>query len=264
MKKGIVYSGAIITIAVVLLSACGGPVQVQDQVEAVAISESAKQILDATISITLHMTNPENPAEYLSARGLSTVLATEDGNVLVTHDHWGGVLDNLEFARIWTRDNELLQELSAEGFRELIQYRDGGTLILSAPEGLIPDQLPTLNNPAALPAIVPAAVESESLPVGTSVTVVVRRPDSPHRVEIVEAVVEAVENEDGPASLTLRNLNGKQIEPGDSGGGIWLNGKLVGNLWYRVKNRVQSVDENGSVSESLRLTDLAIAASYPL
>lgn len=263
MKKGIVYSGAIITIAVALLSACGGPVQ--DQAEVVATSESVKTILDGTISITLHAPNPDNPAEIFSARGLSTVVVIDGENVLVTHDHWGGVLDNLAYARIWTRDNELLLELSAEGFRDLIQYRDGGTLILSTPEGLIPDQLPTLNNPAALPAIVPAALEeSKVLEIGDSVRVVVRQPESPHRVEIVDAVVETVETEYGLPSLTLRRLNGKEIEPGDSGGGIWLNGKLVGNLWYRVKNRVQSTDENGSVTESLRLTDLAIAATYPL
>jgi hypothetical protein len=29
-------------------------------------------------------------------------------------------------------------------------------------------------------------------------------------------------------------LNGQAIEPGDSGGGVWLDGRFVGNLWTTV------------------------------
>jgi hypothetical protein len=77
-------------------------------------------------------------------------------------------------------------------------------------------------------------------------------------------VVESTETEYGLPSLMLRRVNGKAIEPGDSGGGIWLDGRLVGNMWYRVNARVQSADEDGSTVESLRTTNLAIAATHPL
>ena len=265
--KQVIYTGVVIIVAVVSLAACGAPAQPRQEVEreSAAVYQSVKYILDATISITLHAPNPDNPAEVFSARGLSTVVYYKGRNVLITHDHWGDVLDQLAYARFWNRDNELLLELKGAEYQELIRYRDGGTLILSAPEGLIADQLPTLNNPAALPAIVPAALADEAdVQVGDKVLAVVRDPGAPHRVEILEAVVESVEDQQGLPSLTLRRENGKPIEPGDSGGGVWCGGRLVGNMWYRVKHRVVSAGEDGESTESLRLTDLAVAATHPL
>ncbi len=265
--KQVIYTGAVIIVAIVSLAACGAPVQTSGSVaqDSAPIYESVKYILDATISITLHAPNPDNPAEVFSARGLSTVVYCAGENVLVTHDHWGDVLDNLVYARFWSRDNELLLELDGAEYKELIRHRDGGTTVLSVPEGLIDGDLPTLNNPAALPAIVPAALADQAdLQVGDKVLAVVRHPEAPHRVEILEAVVESLEDQQGLPSLMLRRENGKPIEPGDSGGGVWYDGRLVGNMWYRVKHRVVSADEDGTASESLRLTDLAVAASYPL
>jgi hypothetical protein len=265
--KRVIYTGAVIVVAIVSLSACGAPVQTSGEIgqDSAPAYESVKYILDATISITLHAPNPDNPAEVFSARGLSTVAYYQGEDVLITHDHWGEVLDQLAYARFWSRDNALLLELDGAAYKELIRYRDGGTTVLSVPEGLIADQLPTLNNPAAMPAIVPAALADEAdVQVGDKVLAVVRDPKAPHRVEILEAVVESVEDQQGLPSLTLRRENGKPIEPGDSGGGVWYNGRLVGNMWYRVKHRVVSANEDGTTSESLRLTDLSVAASHPL
>jgi hypothetical protein len=205
----------------------------------------------------MHAPNPENASEISSARGLGTLVSHRGENVIITHDHWGEVLDILAYARLWSGDGELLLEMDGESLKELIRYRDGGTMILSVPQELIPDQRPTGNRPAELGS-------SQGVQVGDRVLVVVRRPETPHQVEVLEALVESVEAQLGLPSLTLRRLNGKLIEPGDSGGGVWVDGRLVGNLWYRMKHRVLSEDENGATVESLRLTDLAVAATHPL
>jgi hypothetical protein len=265
--KQIIYTGAVIIVAIVSLSACGGPVQTTGESarEIAPVYESVQTVLDATISTTLHATNPDNPAEVYSARGLSTIVYYHGENLLITNDHWGEVLDRLAYARFWSRDNALLLELNGAAFKALIRYRDGGTMILRAPEELIADQLPTLNNPAALLATIPAALVGQAeVHVGDKVLAVVRDPDTPHGLEIVEAAVVSVGDQYGPRSLILHRENGKPIEPGDSGGGVWYNGQLVGNIWYRVKSRVVSADEDGAVHESLRMTDLAVAASQPL
>jgi hypothetical protein len=35
----------------------------------------------------------------------------------------------------------------------------------------------------------------------------------------------------------LQSADGQAIEPGDSGGGIWADGTLVGNMWMTVQEQ---------------------------
>ena len=61
--------------------------------------------------------------------------------------------------------------------------------------------------------------------------------------------------------LSLRSLNGQSIEPGDSGGGIWVNGHLAGNMSMTVREvcqywwQLEPSDDNK--------TDLSLAAVLP-
>lgn len=48
------------------------------------------------------------------------------------------------------------------------------------------------------------------------------------------AEVLAIESHNNIPLLSLRSLHGQTIEPGDSGGGVWLDGRFVGNLWMTV------------------------------
>jgi hypothetical protein len=106
-------------------------------------------------------------------------------------------------------------------------------------------------------------VDQADVQVGDQVLAAVRDPGTPHGVEILEAVVGSVEGQYGLPSPTLHRESGKPIELGDSDGSVWCNGRPVGNMRFWVRHRAVSVDEDGAISENLRLTDLAVAAGQP-
>lgn len=65
----------------------------------------------------------------------------------------------------------------------------------------------------------------------------------------------------------IRSLEGRAVHRGDSGGGIWHDGKLVGNLWYTTMAEPESFSlfsSNGSDQAELEVTDKSYAARYPV
>jgi hypothetical protein len=61
----------------------------------------------------------------------------------------------------------------------------------------------------------------------------------------------------------LRSLNGQYIQPGDSGGGVWQDGVLVGNNWaVLMKPAGHTLVSTGSGGEDdLVFTEMSYAAS---
>jgi hypothetical protein len=114
----------------------------------------AQQFLEATLRITLYapLTDAQGNPQYVeenerqvlqlnASEGLGT-LANQAGDLLiVTHDHWQMTPD-LWLVQFHSPANELLLELSGEEFQQLIRYRDGGTMLLTAPQALAAGRLP--------------------------------------------------------------------------------------------------------------------------
>ena len=91
---------------------------------------------------------------------------------------------------------------------------------------------------------------------------VVHHPDGQeNQITILAAEVVDQELFNGIPMMSLRSLNGQSIEPGDSGGGIWVNGHLAGNMWMTVRQvrqywwQLEPPDDNK--------TDLSLAAALP-
>ena len=132
----------------------------------------------------------------------------------------------------------------------LILYHDSGTFILKAPKEL------------ATSALVTADLELfETLKPGDIVHVVHHPDGRENQITILTAEIVGQELFNGVKMLSLRSLNGQSIEPGDSGGGIWVNGHLAGNMWMTVREvrqywwQSQPPDDNK--------TDLSLAAALP-
>ncbi len=58
--------------------------------------------------------------------------------------------------------------------------------------------------------------------------------------------------------IEMRSLDGSSIEPGDSGGGIWIEGRLVGNLWSTVREDV--IESKSQKLVGTRATDRSTGA----
>jgi hypothetical protein len=85
-------------------------------------------------------------------------------------------------------------------------------------------------------------------------------------VALVEAEVESVTAIRGVPVIRLLGLGGQPVHVGDSGGGVWRDGKLVGNLWYTSmarSKRLALFSWLKSDEANLKVTDESYAALYP-
>lgn len=217
-------------------------------------------ILDATVMISIKTPNWQRPTAtsdeplpippdeyrtmgwadgYVVAEGLGTLVAHGDETLLVTHDHWSRFDERLGTVTFRNAGGTPLAEIDLHLFKQHLRYRDGGTMILTAPEVLA----------IAIPATA-KALQTNALSRGDSVLLVQRAGG---RVVLKEASVVAQSEKQGRPVVRLQCDDGQTVVGGDSGGGVWLNGRLVGTMWTTVM-----MEDSGK----LQPTGLSVAALY--
>jgi hypothetical protein len=231
-----------------------------------------ERILEATVIITMIAPEceegPENdgplptpldehrdmarPERHVIAEGLGTLATADNGDLLIiTHDHWSLLDSLLGTAQILDGRGQLLTEMPLWAFRDLIQYRDGATMLLSWPEGL------AISRSADRADALARLTERSSVAVGDVVSLAHRQPGGQMGVSVTQAVVESVGENKGRPVLRLDCARGTVIAGGDSGGGVWHQGTVVGNLWMTIMEKdVRSGGERPtSRSYAARISD---------
>jgi hypothetical protein len=255
MKKPKVFLLALLifTLAVLGLNLAHNQVSAFE-LEAKSISPSEAQIvLGATIQISmfpgdslealgLGQRHPsltealaETDVEYRYELGLGTLVSCNGEILLITHDHWGS-LDDLGMVQFRNAAGDPLLELGAAAFKALIRYQDGGTMILGKGRNGNPsDYLSAMvwsSQAKYSHRIHPVELElGKHVGVGDRLIVVRQGRTDSAAVELLTASVESLQERWGQTVYKLRNEDGEQIMPGDSGGGLWLDGRFVGNMW---------------------------------
>jgi hypothetical protein len=192
--------------------------------------ETTELILAATVRITLigpRLDESGAPVfvnrggdltqELIYDEGLGTAVLQGTRPVVVTHDHWCMLTPRLLQVQIATHDGRLLAILSGFAFRQLIRYRDGGTLIFIAPEGVYAQ----------------AGMAATALAPADQLLMAHIQPQN-GRVEVLPVSVVAVNEGPDPQTVRLRPRAGVDVAHGSSGGGIWSHSCLAGNLWSVV------------------------------
>jgi hypothetical protein len=190
-------------------------------------------ILDSTVQIKLFAPLPANEVgqtdyaikSYVMAKGLGTMVDLQGEIVIVTHNHWGDMLKDAEYVTIHDADGNQLIKLGMSNFTDLIRYSDPGTLVVDAPAGLPSN----------------AAKVSEDTTMQPGEIIYVARQDlvNPDQVEVIQARMLRMRDYKGQSVYKLVILDNGVIVPGDSGGGNWSNGKLVGNTWASFLNTIK-------------------------
>ena len=139
-------------------------------------------------------------------------------------------------------------------FAKQIIFQDAGTLVLRPPQELINVLVPVSMD--AIPQIA----------AGETVDVVYRENPAREKAAIHPAIVEEIITYKGLPVYRLRSLDGQLIFPGDSGGGIWYKGVLVGNNWGTITetNGSDAGTSENSEEENIVYTDLSFVAILPL
>ena len=212
----------------------------------VSYHKGVNRALDAALTITLYGYIPDQvdaagistpTAKPSWKEGLGTLIVYEDRHLIVTHDHWRNLNPELDLVQFRNARQELVAQVRGDEFHQLILYRDGGTMILMAPERLR----------GAVTAV--SWNEPPAFSPGMVVTVVHRSQGAAGGVATMTATVEQIESIRGVPSLCMRSQNGHVIQPGDSGGGIWVEGNLAGNMWMALTVNVLPARGDGSEQE---------------
>lgn len=170
--------------------------------------------------------------EYIIAEGLGTVVQENGRFYLITHDHWSQLAANLGDVQFRDATGTLLAEMSLYDFKGLILSRNGGIMIVAAPDALQKSAMIVTNA---------RVTEDDDL-------WLVHRYEGRVIASQVQKVAADVKN-----GVGVWRLQGQTVVSGDSGGGVWENGRLVATTWTAVMMESQTSAER-------RATDLSIAA----
>jgi hypothetical protein len=221
------------------------------------IDPAARQnILDATVQITLFApvldeigqpelteVNGEHKMQYLIGEGLGT-LVNKDGNlVIVTHDHWT-LVEHMTIATFANVQGEVLLTVTAVQFQQMIQYQDGGTMILALEERLLGTAVSSSTN---------QTIERNN------VLLLAYRQPTTGQVDVVPVMIDEMKLFQERPSYYLRSLHNEVVVGGNSGGGLFVDGELVGNMWIALV--VQEVRRDTGIAVGPeQQTNLSIAA----
>lgn len=261
--KWISLISILIAIVKIVFPSIGSEAQTVTQIENKPLDPGiAEHILQTSIQITMLKQVSEKIEDqdgadsyggmqqkvFRGSSGLGTLVSHGEETLLISHDHWSSFNNNTIPDKVLFHDakGSLLLEMSGTDLLALVLFHDGGTLILKAP------------NKLAARTFVTADMGSfENLTPGDIVYVVHHSAEQEEQLSIVAAELLEQEMKNGVSVLSLRSLNGQSIEPGDSGGGIWFNGKLAGNMWMTVRKGHQYLWE--SEPHDINATGLSIA-----
>jgi hypothetical protein len=160
------------------------------------------------------------------SKGLGTLVEHDGQRYIMTHNHWALPETTLERVELRDADGRLLTVMARMSYLSLLRYSDAGTLLLAAPPEL--DAMPAAE-----------LGDSATLIIGAGLFIVTRDKQDENFLTVIEAEVEQAGGRKMPAQLLLRGPQ-TAVAPGDSGGGVWHDGRLVGNMWAIVESLQQT------------------------
>jgi hypothetical protein len=245
-------------IVIVFTSACHPEAGVGESLK-VEIQESkpinpsmhSDRIRNATLLIRIESIQPDG---VFLGYEMATLVQYQGATYLVTHNHYGEMLQDTNIVQFRDAQNHKIQSMYGSEFKSLIVYQDPGTLVLRAPDGLTD-------------ALTPVSLDYQpQLQPGDIVQVAYRGGSKRQQVNIVDAVVEEITVSGVTPVYRLRSLDGQLLSAGDSGGGVWYEGSLVGNTWSIVLTyAVEATSATTDTIEpaSMTQTNLSNAAIFP-
>jgi hypothetical protein len=212
------------------------------------------KILSATLQIEITVPLDSSGKRLVKAEGLGSLAWDGEKTLLVTHNHWGEALQEKSTVTFYDGQGNLVKSISGAEFISLMCYLDAGSLILSSPlEGVEQAQPVTAEDPLQVQA--------------RDIVLVAQREGLERKeVTLIEAEVESVTTIRGVPVYRLKGLDERLVQAGDSGGGVWHEGMLVGNLWYTSmarSKRLALFSWLKSDEANLKVTDESYAALYP-
>jgi hypothetical protein len=248
MCKFPVYLTILIALFSTLCSCTGIDGTVSDQAGAISPAANIGQIKGATLLIVVEEIESTGVTLSLS---MASLVKYQGQVFLVTHNHFGDALQDMNIFQLRDAENHLIHTIYGSEFKSLVVYQDAGTTILHAPEGFENDLVPGSLNLSLMPKQ------------GDTVQVAYRRKPGCTGVTVADAVIAEIDHSHPSPAYKLHRLNGEPLLPGDSGGGVWYNGNLVGNTWSIITEQTLVPVTGATVIASEDPTEWGYAAILP-
>jgi hypothetical protein len=157
-------------------------------------NDGAANAGDARLTLGEAQQNLDARHGYYMGHGVGTLIATDQGTLIVTHDHWGDVLEIADLVEFRDAKGRTLQTTTGLEFRMSILYRDLGTMIIIAPAGvnLVPAQLG----------------DSQQVTLNSQALITRKNPDGSGSLEVIAAEIKSIEIFQGQQAWRLDTLNG--------------------------------------------------------
>jgi RHS repeat-associated protein len=162
-----------------------------------------------------------------STKGLGSLVKHQGVFRIYTHNHFEYLhkIDKVEFRNT---KGELITIIDADDFRiRMSLAQDSGNAVIVAPPELLPGSMSNKQNLTMIPRY-----GSFGDPENIEEFFILKVPRwSGTNIMVMEALVEKTEqNRWGVPDFNMESLS-LPIMPGDSGGGLWFDEKVVGNTW---------------------------------
>ena len=179
-----------------------------------------QRVLDASLQIVLQSVDAAGNVDI--ARGVGTLVNLNGQRVLVTHNHWGHLLQQGATVTFWSAYGQLVHTMNSADFNTHTLYSDAGTLVLQPMVGLAAIQQTI--NAGSLTAVIS----------GQDVWAVRQIAPNVRGLRLQSLTVDHHRTVEGLSAIQMRSQTAQPIIKGDSGGGLFINGSLVGNMWLTL------------------------------
>ena len=174
-------------------------------------------LLDASTQIIMQRTLVDGTVTQ--GQGIATLVTVDGRQQLVTHNHWGDFLGGDASVTFFDAAGNVIVETDAKIVRSLTQFADAGTLILTPlPElarkltAVSGHALGALNDGEMLWGVHQVSAETRGL-------------------RLMQHTITSQALISGSPAMQLRNVDGLPTIHGDSGGGLFFEGRFIGNMW---------------------------------
>lgn len=195
-------------------------------------------LLDSSLRILMLS---ERDGELNANPSLGSLIMHDGQPTILTHNHWTSLNnDTAVEMQVFDLTGTLLARLPAQLITAMTIHSDAGTLMLAAPAEVSRHvraaQIGRVND--IQPNMQLQMVYGHATVAGGETFV------------ITMVTVEQLSQHHGLPIFQLRGLDGQIAQRGNSGGAVFLNGQLVGNMW-------------GTIAENGTMTNNSFAAAIP-
>lgn len=201
---------------------------------------TSQQVIESTVQIRIVSAGcPPGALVRTQSRSLGTLVDSQGTFQLYTHNHYE-TMNDADVVVFYNATGELLGQTTADDFRQRMSIAQSpGNAVIIAPEALLPGSLAAkvlVLTPRYAQFGSPELVSKGDILKIAKVSLTQLSVEGIGIVSALDAEVDTTDKQfrGGTSIFGMHTSLGITLVEGNSGGGVWLGGRVVGNIWSQV------------------------------